>query len=236
MSTLAAGYCPDTRQMNSDDALPFLLAAAAGGALWWYVGQLEAAPAGETADALPEDEPAADDGGFFAPVLDAVGYLESYMIPVAASLDDANVRAFLMLIRTGEGTADGAGYTRLFGGGSFAGYTDHPRITVSRSGYTSTAAGAYQILARTWDDLKSTNDLPDFSPASQDKAALILIRRRGALADVKAGRWDAAIRKTNKEWASLPGSPYGQPTLTMSRAKEVLLAYGGLAETGSILV
>ena len=53
--------------------------------------------------------------------------------------------------------------------------------------------------------------------------------------DLRAGRWDAAIRKTNKEWASLPGSPYGQPTLSMARAKQVLLAYGGQAESGSIL-
>lgn len=218
-----------------DEALLFLLTAAAGAALWWYAGQVEAAPAADAAEPLPEDDPDADDGGFFAPVLDAVGYVESYMIPVTAALDDANVRAFLMLIRTGEGTSDAGGYSRLFGGGSFSGYADHPRIAVSRSGLTSTAAGAYQILSRTWDDLRKSADLPDFSPASQDKAALLLIRRRGALADVKAGRWDAAIRKTNKEWASLPGSPYGQPTLSMSRAREVLLAFGGRPEPGSIL-
>jgi lysozyme len=143
-----------------------------------------------------------------------------------------------MLIRTGEGTADAGGYSRLFGGGSFNELTDHPRQAVTRSGLTSTAAGAYQILARTWDDLRNNGvDLPDFTPDNQDKAAVALIKRRGALADVLAGRFDKAIAKTNKEWASLPGSPYGQPTLSLSRARSVLLSFGGQFDsTGGILV
>ena len=48
--------------------------------------------------------------------------------------------------------------------------------------------------------------LPDFSPAAQDQAAIELIRSRGALEDVKAGRIVAAIDKCRNEWASLPGN------------------------------
>jgi muramidase (phage lysozyme) len=77
---------------------------------------------------------------------------------------------------------------------------------------TSTAAGAYQFLARTWDEVAAALELPDFSPQSQDVAALWLIRRRGALADLREGRFDDFVAKCAKEWASLPGSPYGQPT------------------------
>ena len=130
-------------------------------------------------------------------------------------LGNDHCRAFLSLIRRCEG----ANYNTLFGGGAFSGWADHPRQKVTRQSggrpLTSTAAGAYQFLARTWDDCRAATGLPDFSPASQDIAALWLIDRREALADVIAGDWLAAIGKCNKEWASLPGSPYGQPTRSL---------------------
>lgn len=87
--------------------------------------------------------------------------------------------------------------------------------------------GAYQLLARTWDECVKALGLPDFSPSSQDLAAAFLIRRRGALPDALAGRLDVAIAKCNKEWASLPGSPYGQPTRTLAQATAVYTKAGG---------
>ncbi len=145
----------------------------------------------------------------------------------AADFANANVQAFLKVIRKGEGTDDLNGYRRLFGGGLFTGFTDHPRQLVKKSGYNSTAAGAYQILATTWDETKAYMGLVDFSPASQDKAAVGRIAARGALEDVKAGRFEAAIKKCAKEWASLPFSPYGQPTISMAVAQSVYTANGG---------
>jgi muramidase (phage lysozyme) len=131
-------------------------------------------------------------------------------------LGNERVRAFLALIRKTEG----AGYNTLFGGGTFEGYADHPRQRITRKlggrDLTSTAAGAYQFLARTWDECKPACGLPDFSPTSQDIAAIFLIDRREALEDVLEGDWKSAIAKTNREWASLPGSPYGQPTKALS--------------------
>lgn len=131
-------------------------------------------------------------------------------------LGNERCRAFLALIRKTEGS----GYSTLFGGATFAGFVDHPRQRVSRPlggrMLTSTAAGAYQFLARTWDECAAACGLKDFSPASQDTAALFLIDRREALEDVLAGDWARAIDKCNKEWASLPGSPYGQPTRPMT--------------------
>jgi muramidase (phage lysozyme) len=133
-----------------------------------------------------------------------------------------SVRAFLRMLRVGEGTSGPNGYNTMFGGGLFTSFADHPRKTITAglagNQYTSTAAGAYQFLKRTWDDLQKTLQLPDFSPRNQDIAALFLIRRRGALPDLLAGRIEKAITKCNKEWASLPGSPYGQPTRTMAQA------------------
>lgn len=148
-----------------------------------------------------------------------------------ADLENANVRAFLAMIRAGEGTADANGYRRMFGGKLFDSYADHPRVKVSASlggqVITSTAAGAYQFLSRTWDECAAALELTDFSPPSQDEAAVFLIRRRGALADVKAGNFEEAVRKCAKEWASLPGSPYGQPVKTLAQARATYEKAGG---------
>lgn len=142
------------------------------------------------------------------------------------TLNDPNVQAFLTLIRTGEGTLGPNGYRTIFGGQLFDSFADHPRVKVTAGSYTSTAAGAYQFLASTWDNMQAKYNLPDFSPASQDLACLGLIKGDGALSDVVAGRFKMAIDKCNKTWASLPGSPYGQPTLTYARAQDVLVQAG----------
>jgi hypothetical protein len=73
--------------------------------------------------------------------------------------------------------------------------------------------------------------LPDFSPPMQDLAAVYLINRRKALEDVEAGRIEQAIEKCNREWASLPGSPYGQPTRTLAQALATFKEYGGTLDT-----
>lgn len=144
-----------------------------------------------------------------------------------SALSNPNVQALLRVIRAGEGTSDEGGYRRLFGGGTFASFADHPRIVVKRSGLTSTAAGAYQFLSSSWDETKRIMSLPDFSPASQDFAAVGRIAARGALDDVIAGRFDAAIKKIGREWASMPGSPYGQPTISLDRARSIYASAGG---------
>lgn len=144
-----------------------------------------------------------------------------------ADMQNANVQAFLHVIRTGEGTNDANGYRRLFGGQLFDGFADHPRKKVTASGYTSTAAGAYQALSSTWDETRRLMGLKDFSPASQDWFAVGRIAMRGALADVIAGNFSAAVRKCAWEWASLPGSPYGQPVISWDRAAAVFAANGG---------
>jgi len=142
-----------------------------------------------------------------------------------------NLYAFLNMLRYGEGTTGPNGYRTLFGGGTFDSFADHPRVKIRRKlggkFITSSAAGAYQFLEGTWDECAAALDLPDFSPASQDRAARFLIHRRGAMGDIIAGHFSAAVKKCNKEWASLPGSPYGQPVLTMSRVLALYTACGG---------
>jgi muramidase (phage lysozyme) len=156
-----------------------------------------------------------------------------------AALESPKVRAFLAAIRYCEGTADAGGYSRLFGGGKFSSYAQHPNVPVTfklkGKAYTSTAAGAYQFLNRTWVGLVRQYGFEDFSPKNQDRGAVALILGRRALDDVLNGNIRDAIAKCNKEWASLPGSPYGQPVKTMP---EVLAVYQReldaiLSESGS---
>ncbi|CAG4928255.1 glycoside hydrolase family 24 protein [Paraburkholderia saeva] len=199
---------------------------AAAAYVWWTNSQ---ALATDTSDGTDSDS-ASDWTGSFSDMGSTVSNL---FTSVSSAVSDPNVQAFLTLIRTGEGTTGPNGYRTLYGGGLFTSYADHPPGTVTASGITSSAAGAYQILAGTWAEIKLAYSLPDFSPASQDIAAVALIKRRGALADVEAGRFDAAIAKCAKEWASLPGSPYGQPTLTLDRAHQVLADAGGTQTDGA---
>lgn len=139
---------------------------------------------------------------------------------VNISITDPRVKAFLDLIARAEGTYHyGAqdGYNILYGFGTFNSYAQHPNIVVNKGGLRSTAAGRYQILKKTWDGVKSSIGASDFSPANQDKAAFELLRRRGALDKLSSNDIQGAINSANNEWASFPGSPYGQGTRSMAQ-------------------
>jgi muramidase (phage lysozyme) len=152
-------------------------------------------------------------------------------IELVSALSNPNVAAFLRMIRWGEGTYSSSGYHTLFGGEFFTSYDDHPRKKITKKlgdkPLTSTAAGAYQFLERTWDGLVKQYGFHDFTPRNQDLGAVALIAGRGALQDVIDGRFETAVKKCAKEWASLPGSPYGQPTVTMTKARSIYLQNGG---------
>ncbi len=127
-------------------------------------------------------------------------------------------RALLNTIRFAEGTwKDGhdLGYRTLYGGGQFQDLSRHPeRVVVKR--YSSAAAGAYQFLPTTWQEVALRLDLPSFAPEHQDQAALHLVRKRGALEEIdRNGLTKAAMNRLAPEWASFPThagqSAYGQP-------------------------
>lgn len=89
----------------------------------------------------------------------------------------------------------------------------------------TTAAGAYQVLASTWQEKIEQGQIPDsgdqFSPAIQDRIAVIKIEDRKALHLIRSGKVQEAIESTTlpNEWTSLPGgaenahrkAPDGQP-------------------------
>lgn len=124
-----------------------------------------------------------------------------------------NARAFLDMISVAEGTTR-YGYFTLVGNTKLSSLSAHPNIVVQlktkRGTIPSTAAGRYQFLSRTWKDVATKLQLPDFGPHSQDIAALELIARRGGLTKVLNGDLKGAIAACRKEWASFPGAGYGQ--------------------------
>lgn len=144
----------------------------------------------------------------------AMAGLFSFFDSTTVDMTNSNLRAFLDMIAVSEGTYGRGdnGYNILVGGGTFGSYMAHPRqrVWIASIGNYSTAAGRYQIIWPTWQGLQSKLGLTDFSPASQDAAAVELIREHGALSDVYAGNIASAISKCRTVWASLPGAGYGQ--------------------------
>ncbi|WP_447553713.1 glycoside hydrolase family 24 protein [Vreelandella sp. EE22] len=145
-----------------------------------------------------------------------------------------NVTAFLDMLAHAEGTprhGSENGYNVLVGGEVFDGYQDHPRRLVSLPAYgiSSTAAGRYQFLEDTWDDLVDRVGLPDFSPESQNQAAIELIRQCQALSMIHEGRIREAIDACRTIWASLPEAGYGQRELASDELVLVYQQAGGVS-------
>lgn len=140
-----------------------------------------------------------------------------------------NLNAFMRAIRVGEGTTGPDGYRTIVGGSLFDDFSDHPRVKVwiPRINDYSSAAGAYQMIRRTWDGVQAKLGLPDFSPASQDRACVELIRQRGGLRLAMNGQFAAAVEKCKKEWASLPGAGYGQREESLAKLQAEYINAGG---------
>lgn len=199
------------------------------------------------AAALPEAEGDEGDGSTALDYFNPWGAIEraNESATVARSTDDTNTRAFLALIAFAEGTDQRSDPYRVCFGyrHTIENLADHPAVTREwlgeklpdamcaaaghKPGCVSTAAGRYQLIRPTWLACKRALGLADFSPASQDAAAVYLIRKRGALDDVKRGRVGDAVAKCRAEWASLPGAGYGQPERAMAQLTQAYVEAGG---------
>jgi muramidase (phage lysozyme) len=156
-------------------------------------------------------------------------YTSPSITPEVRAMNDpqANLSAFLFMIRSTEhvyprDVIGDAAYSIFYGGSKFSSFRDHPVITGEKKGVplpdamctaaglkpgcVSTAAGAYQLIKPTWVRLRDKLNLPDFSPLSQDRAAVGLLEEIGAVDLIYAGDIEGAIHKASKIWASLPGS------------------------------
>lgn len=145
-------------------------------------------------------------------------------------VDHPNVRAFFRVIREGESSQnDAVAYRMVCGrvGAQIKTFADHPRPNLPKPCGRG-ASGAYQITEETWDWVKGKMGLKDFSPRSQDIAALGLIAYRGALNDVMRGDVAAAVKKLQLEWTSLPGAKENNAAAGgIEKSKRLFLAWGG---------
>jgi muramidase (phage lysozyme) len=158
-----------------------------------------------------------------AELLNGCGFREGYVFvqhvkkTSIKSLMSANMKAFLDVIAYAEGTGDS--YNYIFSFATFSSFRDHPRRLICSGGYCSDAAGRYQFKSTTWDEVRRTLGLTDFSPVSQDLGAVQLIKWRGAYDEVERidgpNSFGDALYGVRLEWASLPHSPYGQPVKTV---------------------
>ena len=156
---------------------------------------------------------------------------------LSGMLDNPNVQQYMKMLMQAEGTAQYADPYRVAGGGSAVlphlnSFQRMPWGFRTKSGEQkkSTAAGAFQFIESTWNDAAQALGLKDFSPRSQQLAALWLMSRSGSLDDVAKGDYSAAIGKDNKVWASLPGSPYDQNTRSPEYIAQALGQPGVSAE------
>lgn len=141
------------------------------------------------------------------------------------ALLDTNVKAFLKMLRRSEGTSAPDGYNYIFGSSPAnkirnTDLSKHPKIRKSFKNskgvaLTTDAAGAYQFLGSTWDDLAKKLHLTDFSIHSQDIAALQLLSERNCVKLIMDGKFTEAVNKARTIWASLPGAGYNQPEHSM---------------------
>ena len=168
-------------------------------------------------------------------------YTSPTIPPEVRAMNDpqANLSAFLFMIRSTEhvyprDVIGDAAYSIFYGGSKFQSFRDHPVITGEKKGVplpdamcvaaglkpgcVSTAAGAYQLIKPTWVRLRDKLNLPDFSPLSQDRAAVGLLEEIGAVDLIFAGDIEGAIHKASRIWASLPGSSAQQNPKALSYA------------------
>ncbi|BAZ18449.1 hypothetical protein NIES4071_103340 (plasmid) [Calothrix sp. NIES-4071] len=149
--------------------------------------------------------------------------------------------AFLATIRWAEtGTSDKSSYNKLVFNSTFNDFSTHPKIKqcapINGRRVCSTAAGAYQMLDISWNDVAPKLGLKDFTPPSQDRMAIEYIRRNKAIDDVESGNVEMAFCKVGKVWASLICNNYNQNPRTTEELKNYynkqLIAAGGEPVSG----
>lgn len=170
---------------------------------------------------------------------------KKFILPKMSTVTNPNLKAILKVIRTTEGTEKASNpYAVTYGyKHTIKNFSDHPTNTGEwsggslptaycnaagyGSGCVSTAAGAYQFIRPTWNSLKSKLGLSNFGADAQDRAAIELIKQRGAYQDVLDGNITNALKKISKEWASLPFATAGQPKYGVQDTLNLYKKFGG---------
>ena len=159
-------------------------------------------------------------------------------------LPTQRIRAFLRCIREFECQAekdDSKRYQMLnaplpSGDRRFSSYKTHPWDGQGKPLKGSTAAGAYQILSGTWQEIFDKGLIEPkgdrFTPTVQDRIAVMKLEDRGVLHLIRTGRIQQALELKGpngslalpSEWTSLPGGKENAHRLTADK-KPMNMAY-----------
>lgn len=156
------------------------------------------------------------------------------------ALNNGNVQAALHTIRCCEGTDSPEGYNFVFGSREDntlrnSDLSQHPGTKYAKhyqdnAGHNiiTTAAGAYQFIEGTWNNLQTKLALPDFSPPSQDLGALELLSEKNCVQRLIDGDFDYFLQQASSIWASLPGSRANQPVKSVADVRQYYAEAGGV--------
>ncbi|WP_323660569.1 glycoside hydrolase family 104 protein [Pectobacterium versatile] len=176
------------------------------------------------------ENPGVPYNGQYGGVTPHQAYLKQKSGNIGDALNNPNARSYLDAISRAEGTSGymNSGYHTMFGGGQISSLSDHPRQLkdfqqTDGTWNKTSAAGRYQFTQKSWDEAAAALGLNDFSPQSQDMAALWLIQRAGQLDNVLSGDFMTATNNLGGVWASLPSSPYAQPKRSQAEMESYYL-------------
>jgi hypothetical protein len=83
--------------------------------------------------------------------------------------------------------------------------SQHPNVKVQvNKNLVSSAAGRYQFLSGTWNNLQQKLGLTNFHATTQDLAAVQLMKDRNMITPLLNGDLQTAVNRGANEWASLP--------------------------------
>lgn len=143
------------------------------------------------------------------------------------ALKNPNVLLFLDLLAEAEGASKG--YQTLFGGSTIQDLSKHPGIyqdfynSTTKEIKRTSAAGRYQFKKDSWDEQAGRLGLTDFSPHSQDLAAIgLMMYKPKSFQALMDGNFDKALKDYGSYWASLPSSPHKQPHRSQQWVREKL--------------
>lgn len=120
-------------------------------------------------------------------------------------LKSPQIRAFLDMLAVVEGTdANNDGRQEGFNV-QMGGTPDNQKTVMDLSRHSGNVAlGRYQAIPSTWREAAAALGLRDFTPESQDIFAVGKLMDRDMINDILNDRFEDAIDKGSKEWASLP--------------------------------
>lgn len=138
---------------------------------------------------------------------------------VTSAVEDPNVKAFLDTLANVE---SGGKYNVSVGGATFSDMSRHPEMYNPELG--SDAAGRYQFISTTFKPIAQRLGLTDFSPRSQDLAAVQYLKDLGVLDEImtgdKAKIEDVIRRLRGSKWTGLKRYGAGQGFEFFQRRKQ----------------